>query len=273
MNPVAALGYVNKALDLLARIVLKKDSRVLDPRQGAVIGGSTVLSTPPNTQSNLVQIPVEQTDSVSITPIFESRADNQSNPEVITVNIMPPNEAFAFLNPFDGNVLWDLKARIEWGTGGGQSTADVDIRNGTMVTVLGTYARVSAIFTGLTGAGALPSVTVNASASYGGRGASNAPPTWTGFIATTAANADSVSMFIPSMARDVTVYCLDSTTGMAAAVDIFILNGNRKLVEVTQLATTDNPAYRIPTGLVNRMSFHNHGANAASIIIVFGLGL
>jgi len=257
---------------LFEKTLYKKDARLLDPISANALGGAVAVRNPSIVMSppSILTLPPGPTGNITFTPIFEARARNMSNPEVIAVTIANPNVGIVVPTVAPAEI--DLKARIDWGAGGGQMTADVDIRHGTVISVLGTYLRVTVIATNIDASGnAASQINVGASVSYGTRPGSSAPPTWSGISEIT--HSTSVSFIIPPMARDVVVYASDLAAGNAdLPVNLFFTSpSNWNYATIAQTVANGNPAYRIPPGANTLTVANPDGAKDLLCIPVFGL--
>jgi hypothetical protein len=261
---------------LLNRLIFKGDHRILDPFGANTYGNSVTLKTPsaaiPAT-TGIVQVPSVESAAQTFTSIFDARARNPGSPAALTIAVGSPDIQFDTSgNPPGAN--FDLKGRIEWGTGGGRQQADFDIRDGQNVTVLGTYVRVSAIYSALTTAVGIPRVRMNGSISYGTRGGGQTPPTWTG---TQVVDGGATAVFfIPPFAVDAVVYSYNATTGLSTAV--IVQFGTSLVVNapggVISQPANDSRVYRIPH-VVRELFVTNAEAMGTNVVntVVFGLEL
>lgn len=256
----------------LEKISQKQDDRILGLwGKGGAQGTAIQLRTPTAAIASITRTPDAESNSQAFTPIFDVRAVNQNSPEVLTVVVGSPNIQFDTTgNPAGAN--FDLKARVEWGVGGGRQQADFDIRDGQCVTVLGTYVRVSAIYSAVGSVAAIPTVNMNGCISYGPRGTGQTPPTWTG-TETVDGGATAV-FFIPPFAVDVVVYSYNATTGLSTAVTIqfgttAVVNGPGGII--TQPVNIA-PVYRLPHN-VRELFVTNAVAPGTAVVntVVFGL--
>lgn len=256
---------------LLERVAFHHDRRALDPMNGQVLGASVPLKRPSAVQAALLGVPATELNSAAFTTLFEVNALNTSSPETFNVVIDAPQIKFSTEGD-PQNQAFDLKARVQWGTPGGLAQADIDIRNGTAFTVLGTFCRVSIIYTAFVAVVSLPIITVHGAISYGVAG-SALPSTWTGFINGVAV-AGTAIFAIPPFARDVVVYNRDQTTGLSGACIIevgaaAVVNGPGMVI--SQAANVANPL-RLPQNAPS-LFVTNSAANASTIVPVFGLAL
>src|SRR6266404_2222048 len=78
----AAMPYAKEIRECLQRAAFKRDGRVLAKPE---LGGAINLIVPAALQTDLRSMPPAATGSVTFTPIFEARADNQASPEMLTL--------------------------------------------------------------------------------------------------------------------------------------------------------------------------------------------
>jgi len=262
------MGLVGK----IAHSSFKKDGRVLGGTNAGALGTSIQLKVPVAFVTAILAPPTIETAAQTFTPIFDARAHNPNSPQVVTVACSSPQIDFDSTgNPPTAN--FDIKGRIEWGTGGGRNQADFDVRDGANITVLGTYVRLSAIYTAIGSASGIPNVQMSGAISYGTRAGGQTPPTWTG-VARTLATGNSVAFLIPPFATDVVVYAIDHTTGLSAAITIDISTSgvvNAPGMTIVQAANS-NPVYRIPH-VCREVIVTNATGHDITVTPVFGLNL
>lgn len=231
----------------IATAAYGRDKRTLDPVSPINVGNQVLLGLP------------SSFSAVAETMVFEARARNEASPELITL--------FLNLNPsltlqsgaiqgqvFDSTgafVPLSIRAKIEWGSGGASHVAFVDVTQGAVVTVGGTFVRVSVDvsildYTGLAAPPVFPlvgGVSLSASADYGAI-ADERRATFCSFAPTLAA-ATFLIIPIPPFAETVTVYSFINTVPGPANVTVtFSPDGAKSLGSYRQ--TEDNPRIRMP---------------------------
>lgn len=243
------------------------DGRVLD-----------VLENAANHIGQSVNLPPPATGNRNEVSILDVRSENPANPETVTINLavkMPPGGV-----PATSLIL--PQAQIDWGSGGAQNTAFVDIVEGTSITVAASLVRVSGIyFAPISGAG-LNGIQVNANLSYGTRGGSYVAPGFTDFGS--AANTASFVSVVPPFAKDVSVLAVALDGGAAptqlADLSIFMCSDDGGTVPFARLdqnsATAPNAVfpltYPLP-GWVRSLKITNNSAHSAFISARYGLAL
>lgn len=277
VEPMPPPSMMASMQQLLRSILLSRDLRVLDTIgcgnsvQLKVPGGAAAL------QGSIQTTPVAETASVKFTNVLECKARNESSPVVMTLSLNPTLERLTATSAID---QYDVKALVEWGTNGSLQRAFIDVTAGVEIVILGSYLRVTGVYTGLNlgtplpGGPFLPPVTLSAGVSYGARGGAATPPVWTGIVVQPPAAAAS-SIDVPPFANDVQVYAINRVTGASAAVTITMRTGlvvpDGIKFNTTQPANSF-PIYRIPGDTVFLDVSHGE-VNACNIVVVFGLAL
>lgn len=222
----------------IAKAVYQRDKRLLDADADMNIGNVVQLDNPAAAGQSTTKT------------IFEARARNEKSPELYTIYISPADVTLGNQNA-DGTIVqpdFTVTTLIEWGAGGAKHTVQLDCLKGGVITLSGTFVRVSAVLL-VIASGSFPlqgAVSVSASASYGTRGpgavrgnvfsvaARTAQP---GHGPTITAGFDSVEVPVPAFAEKVTVFIANVTAAPPVAsiceLDFVLANGTDLLVQAT----------------------------------------
>lgn len=166
---------------------------------GMMAGFKPLITSQRAIGATSVGLPADDT----LRPLIDLVGDDElASMMTITFDVIPPPA-----DTFTGGDVRRLRARIQWGTGGAQHEADVDVRKGTMVTVPASFLRVAVANEGTQ----LASVRVRASVGYFPKG-NGLSPTRTRYIGAISggSTADHV---IPAFARNVTLLRTLGTSG------------------------------------------------------------
>lgn len=250
------------------------DGGILDVDATAVnrIGATNLLNTPVALHpfaSELWTRPLVKPAEATETVLLDARAKIVGNTPGLSLVLNAPD----IMARSPGTFSWiDLKARVEWGGGGTQCSAIVDITNGSQVSVAANFVRVTAIYTAIdTPIGAVIStVRAGASLGYGTRPAFGIGPTFTQFTASVAAAGFTV-VLVPPFASTVTLYAFDATVPSTITFlsDPAFLNP----LGSVQIPASSVQTVPIPNGMFALQVTNRDAVNATRFTLVYGLAL
>lgn len=294
------MNLTEHLFDLLGRINLHKDDRILDQAAINSIGNQVLIDPPAPSLIGYTPYPgaaIDTTNNYNSKIILAPQAINHSNPGMITITLAPPifeGIQLTGLGSNPDNPIIELRARIEWGSGGYSNTADVDWIDGSFITVLGSFVRVSAVYAinRVSVSTPNPRINVGVSLSEGTRGADEVGPTYSisqialalnannGFDAVggpIAAGSTTNAILFPPFSKSVRVFIFEDPINplILNPITITIVDTLGNPIAVWQQINL-NPPPTIPLhgqGIGIRIS--NPATNPAGIQIglVFGLAL